>query len=167
MTLSGVMIPVAVLFCFLVSWIFGGFAAFMGALLTVVPLAAGAIVSSSKVKAKTREIQPALDAAWMAAASDVIASSDRALAPRDLAARLGIDEAKAEELLALADVQASIGGAHQRTNEMASFDQRLRVATERADASGGGARVADAELEAAAEAEADAAARAGRQSRRS
>lgn len=149
---SGALLPMALLFSAIIAWLSGSVvASLLVPLVAVVPLAFALAFSLARAKAKGREIQPALDAAWIAAATDVIAQSQRALAPRDLAAALGIDEQKAEELLAMADVQGSIGGAHQRTNAMASFDARLRVATDRAGAT-------DAEIEAAAEAEAAAAA---------
>jgi hypothetical protein len=128
----------------------------------------GALLAWGAQKAAKRgkEIQPALDAAWIAAASDVAAQSRGQLTARDLAVAMGIDEAKAEELLAMVDVNRSIGGgALPRSDEMAAFDAKLRVATDAAGNQGSAqeaAREAAAEDE-AAQAEANARARARRE----
>jgi hypothetical protein len=162
---AGVMLPAALLLSAVIGLITGAGVGLVIALLTASPLAAGLFFSLSKAKEKGREIQPALDAAWMTAATEIAAQSPRALTPRELAASLGVDEAKAEELLAMADMQSALGGGQgPRTDALASFDQRLRVATEKAGGAGAGAS-AEAELEAAAEAEAAAAVEARRQSR--
>jgi hypothetical protein len=164
--LAGVMLPAALILSAVIGLITSAGVGLVIALLTASPLAAGMFFSLSKAKEKGRAIQPALDAAWMTAATEIAAQSPRALTPRELASSLGVDEAKAEELLAMADMQSALGGGGQgpRADAMASFDQRLRVATEKAGSTGSAAS-AEAEREADAEAEAAAAAEARRQSR--
>lgn len=111
--------------------------------------------ASQRASKRGKEIQPALDAAWLAAATDVAAKSRGQLTAADIAAALGVDEAKAEELLAMVDVNRAVGGgALPRSDAMAAFDAKLRVASQAAGASTGQA----AELEAAAEDEASQAA---------
>jgi len=129
----------------------------------------GALLAWGSQKATTRgkEIPPALDAAWLAAASDVAAQSRGQLTAHDLAVALGIDEARAEELLAMVDVHRAMGGGAglPRSDAMAAFDAKLRVATDAAGNQGSAqeaAREAAAEDE-AAQAEANARARARRE----
>ncbi len=64
-------------------------------------------------RARTRgnEITPALDGAWLTAATDVARQLPGPLTAADLGQKLGIEEAQAEELLALLDVDAAVGGA--------------------------------------------------------
>jgi hypothetical protein len=64
-----------------------------------------------RARSRGNEIAPALDGAWLAAANDVARQSPGPLTAADLARNLGIDEAQAEELLALLDVDSAIGGA--------------------------------------------------------
>jgi hypothetical protein len=153
-------------FVFAIFWLIFGFGVPSAIAFLVLggPLAGLLAWGSARAKKAASEIQPALDAAWLAAATDVAARSGGQLSARDLAAALGLDEAKAEELLAVVDVNRAIGsGAQQRTDAMAAFDAKLRVAT----GAGGGAGAEEAELEAAAEneaaGEAAARARAGRE----
>jgi hypothetical protein len=152
---------------FAVFWLIFGLGIVSGALFLLLagPLAALLAWGSQKAGQRGKEIQPALDAAWLAAASDVAAKSRGQLTAPDLAVAMGIDEAKAEELLAMVDVHRAVGGgALPRTDEMAAFDAKLRVATESAAASSSAASGAAAEREATAEDEAaDAQARARRE----
>jgi hypothetical protein len=138
---------------FAIFWlIFGlGIVSAIAFLAVAGPLGALLAWGSSRAAKRGKEIPPALDAAWMAAASDVAAQSRGQLTAHDLAVALGVDEAKAEELLAMVDVNRAVGGgAVPRSAEMAAFDAKLRVATESAGLASGQA----AEREAAAEDEA-------------
>ena len=76
------------------------------ALLAVAPFAAFLAFALSRSAARGREIAPALDAAWLAAATDV-ARQSRGLTAPALALKLGIQEPQAEELMALLDVNAA------------------------------------------------------------
>jgi hypothetical protein len=68
-------------------------------------------VGLGRARARGNEITPALDGAWLAAATDVARQSPGQLTATDLGQKLGIEEAQAEELLALLDVDMSMGGA--------------------------------------------------------
>jgi hypothetical protein len=144
---------------FLIFWLIFGFGVPSALAFLVLggPLAGLLAWGMSRAKKRGSEIQPALDAAWLAAATDVAARSQGQLSARDLAAALGLDEAKAEELLAMVDVNRAIGGgALPRVDAMAAFDAKLRVAT-------GAAGLPDAQAaEREAEAEAEAAQAAAR-----
>lgn len=132
---------------FAVFWLIFGLGIVSGVLFLALagPLAALLAWGSQKAGARGKEIQPALDAAWLAAASDVAAQSRGQITARDLAVAMGIDEAKAEELLALVDVHRAMGGgALPRSDAMAAFDAKLRVATESTQAAEGEA-MAEAE----------------------
>jgi hypothetical protein len=68
-------------------------------------------IGLGRARARGSEITPALDGAWLAAATDVARQSPGPITAADLARNLGIEEAQAEELLALLDVDSAIGGA--------------------------------------------------------
>lgn len=105
-------------------------------LLTAGPLAllTASLVSRSKTQGK--EIGPALDAAWLAAATEVAQASKGKLTPQKLSRALRIDETQAEELIALLEA-----------NDVLHADGKLRI--------GAGLRIAD-EVDAASENEAQA-----------
>jgi hypothetical protein len=64
-----------------------------------------------RARSRGNEIAPALDGAWLAAATDVARQSRGPLTAADLGKNLGIEESQAEELLALLDVDSAMGGA--------------------------------------------------------
>lgn len=64
-----------------------------------------------RARNRGNEITPALDGAWLAAATDVARQIPGPLTAADLGQKLGIEEPQAEELLALLDVDAAVGGA--------------------------------------------------------
>jgi hypothetical protein len=68
-------------------------------------------VGLGRARARGNEITPALDGAWLAAATDVARQSPGPLTAMDLGQKLGIEEAQAEELLALLDVDMAMSGA--------------------------------------------------------
>lgn len=68
-------------------------------------------IGLGRASSRGDEITPALDGAWLAAATDVARQSPGPLTAADLGQKLGIDEGQAEELLALVDVDTSLGGA--------------------------------------------------------
>ncbi|MEP7121934.1 MAG: zinc ribbon domain-containing protein [Byssovorax sp.] len=65
----------------------------------------------SRARSRGNEIAPALDGAWLAAATDVARQSTGPITAADLGQKLGIEEPQAEELLALLDVDSALGGA--------------------------------------------------------
>jgi hypothetical protein len=101
--------------------------------------------SALRAKARGREIEPALDAAWVAIATDVAHQTKGALTARDLADALSIEEAQAEQLLALLDVNDVVKSDITEDGEVA-YSSRLRV-----DAAVEPPAAADAEEEAAAD----------------
>lgn len=103
-------------------------------LLTAGPLALLTSSLFARSKTKGKEIGPALDAAWLAAATDVAQASKGTLTPDKLARALRIEEAQAEELIALLEA-----------NDVLHADGKLRIGT--------GLRIAD-EVEGAGEREA-------------
>lgn len=112
-----------------------------------------------RAAARTKEIQPLIDQAWMTAATDVARRMKTPFTAAKLAQAMGIDEAQAEDLLALLDANDVVRSDVTDAGEVA-YQPRIRV-----DASAS-AESDEAELEAAAEAEAagPAAARDARQS---
>jgi len=91
--------------------------------------------SSSKAK----EIAPALDAAYLAAATE-LASERGKLTPADLQKAFGVDAEQADQLAAMVQVEAGLGGVRIATNDAAKPPGSLEAEF--------------AEMEAAAEAEA-------------
>jgi hypothetical protein len=78
----------------------------VAALFGMAPLVLLLGFSLSRASAQGAQIAPALDDAWLSAAIDV-ARQTRGLTAPVLAGKLGIDEAQAEELMALIDVNAA------------------------------------------------------------
>ena len=152
---------------FAVFWLIFGLGIVSGVLFLALagPLAALLAWGSQKAGQRGKEIQPALDAAWLAAATDVAAKSRGQLTAPDLAVAMSIDEAKAEELLAMVDVHRAVGGgALPRTDDMAAFDAKLRAAEAVSAASAASGAAAEHEATAEEEAaQADAQARARRE----
>lgn len=103
--------------------------------------------SSSRASAKTKEIAPAIDQAWVAAASEVASRLKAPFNAQKLAETMGIDEHTAEELLAQLDANDVVRSDVTDAGEIA-YQPKFRVA----DAPAPGD--ADAEREALAEAEA-------------
>lgn len=95
-------------------------------LFTAGPLAAFVLWAMSRARARGREIGPALDAAWVAAATEVVTRADKAITARDLATALSIEEAQAEELMALLEVSDVVRGAMSAGGDMA-YTPRLRI----------------------------------------
>lgn len=109
--------------------------------------------SLARAKARGKEIQPALDAAWLAVATDVAEQTTGTLTARTIASKMRLDEAKAEELLALLTVNDVLRSDVTDAGEIAY--SRLRVAPV-PGAGAGSAAIDAASAEAEAEAEAEA-----------
>ncbi len=73
------------------------------------PLVAFLVMAASRARSKGAAIGPAIDEAWLSVARD-LAQEGGDVSPPALARRLGIDEAQAEELTALLDVDELTGG---------------------------------------------------------
>lgn len=114
-----------------------------------VPLMALYAWGSAKAKREGKAIGPALDEAWMSAASEMLAKNKGQMSSTDLAAALSIEEEKAEELLAMIDVNHSVGRRFAASDAMAAFDAKLRVASQKSsDMAGAAEHEAQAEEEA-------------------
>jgi hypothetical protein len=99
----------------------------LAGLITALPLAAFMFWAFQRAKARGREIGPALDAAWLALATDIANQSRGDLTAGSLAAALGIAEPQAEELLALLEVNDIVRGAMTAGGDMV-YSSRLRIA---------------------------------------
>ncbi|UQA63707.1 zinc ribbon domain-containing protein [Polyangium aurulentum] len=123
-----------------------GFGFVLAALLTAGPLSGFLLWLVMRARARGKEIEPALDAAWMAVATDVVQQSKEPVTPRALADALRIEESQAEELLALLEASDIVRGDISDAGAL-TYQPRMRI-----DA--GADRAAQAEAEALAEAEA-------------
>jgi hypothetical protein len=72
------------------------------------------VTAVMRARASGTEIGPAIDGAWVAAATDLMRQSRDPLSAQELSQKLGIEEPQAEELLALMDVNEAIGSASVR-----------------------------------------------------
>jgi hypothetical protein len=128
-----------------------GFWIFLAALFTAGPLAALTAWLASRASARSKEIPNAIDEAWMAAATDVVDQSSTPVTSTSLAKALRIEEAQAEELLALLEASDLVlpDGKH-------AYRGRLRVDTSASSASSATNSNLAAEAEAQAQAEAEA-----------
>lgn len=99
---------------------------FASGLLTMAPVAAFALWALRRAKSRSRDIAPALDAAWVSVASDVARQTERPLTAGGLASTLRIAEPQAEELLALLEVNDVVRGAVSPAGEF-GYAPKLRV----------------------------------------
>jgi hypothetical protein len=126
--IAGGIALVPVLLFFVALFIVFGFPTLLVlfALLCTLPLAAFLAYAASRAAARGREIAPALDAAWLAVATDV-ARQVRGITAPALALKLGIAEAQAEELLALVDVERAVRRVRidpdDRSSDLASEEE--------------------------------------------
>lgn len=132
---SGLILPLLLVFFAVASLLVGaGPVIVVLAALTILPTIATLVTALTSASARGREIPAALDAAWTSAATDIAQQSGGSITAPWLAQKLSIDEARAEELLALVDV-----------NEAVSGGPRMRIAHD----APGVTEVAAAEVEAA------------------
>jgi len=124
-----------------------GFGFVVGSLLATGPLSAIMAWLFMRARAAGRQIAPALDDAWLVAATDVVEQSKGPVTARSLAEALRIEEPQAEELVALLEAHDVVRG-----DGKLAFPNRMRIGAP----SGGPSPTLDP-LEAEAEAEAEAA----------
>jgi hypothetical protein len=105
---SGLLLPVLIPLGMALFLVFGAKAAILSWLLLALPVAAFFVFALFRASARGREIAPALDAAWLSAATDV-ARQTRGITAATLAQKLGVAEPQAEELLALVDANSAAG----------------------------------------------------------
>ncbi|WP_437588113.1 zinc ribbon domain-containing protein [Sorangium sp. So ce1000] len=105
---------------------------FAAGLLTMAPVAAFSLWALRRAKSRSREIAPALDAAWVSVASDVARQAEGPLTAGGLASSLRIAEPQAEELLALLEVNDVVRGAVSPAGEF-GYAPKLRVGAARGE----------------------------------
>lgn len=106
---SGLFLPFIGLFFGALLLVFGlSFTLVTLALISLTPVAGFLAYAMSRAGARGREIGPALDAAWIAAATDVAQQLPGPLTAAELGRKLGIEEPQAEELMALIDVNDAL-----------------------------------------------------------
>jgi hypothetical protein len=109
---SGVGIAFVGLFFLFLLLIFGlSFTLALTSVFVLAPVVAFFLFAVSRAGERAKRIAPALDAAWVSVANDVANETAGVLTATDLAAKLGIEEAQAEELVALLDVNAIVSQA--------------------------------------------------------
>lgn len=105
---------------------------FTAGLLTMAPVGAFAVWALRRAKSRSRDIAPALDAAWVSVASDVARQAEGPLTAGGLASTLRIAESQAEELLALLEVNDVVRGAVSPAGEF-GYAPKLRVGAARGE----------------------------------
>lgn len=136
---------------FVLFWLLFGLGLFSGLAYGAlsIPFLALFAWGSTKAKREGQAIGPALDEAWLAAAAELLAKSKGQMSATDVAAALSIEEEKAEELLALIDVDRSVGRRFASSDAMAAFDAKLQQSSQKsAEAAGRAEHEAQAEQEA-------------------
>jgi hypothetical protein len=124
-----------------------GLGIFLVGLFTAGPLAALTAWLASRASTRSKEIPHAIDEAWMAAATDVVEQSSTPVTSTSLAQALRIEEAQAEELLALLEASDLV-----RPDGKHAYRGRLRVDTSTPAATTESNLAAEAEAQAEAEA---------------
>ena len=124
---SSLLLSVATLLFASVSIAFGAhLVVALTSILVTLSLTSLVVWSALRARARGREIEPALDAAWVAIATDVAQQLKRPITSRELAAKLQIEESLAEQLLALLDVNDIVKGELTEQGDLA-FGSKLRV----------------------------------------
>jgi hypothetical protein len=113
---AGLLLPVVLLFVGVLLLVFGlSFALAFMALVALAPVAAFLAFAVGRAGTRSAEIAPAIDAAWLAAATAIARQSPDPVTAAGLAQKLGVEEPQAEELMALLDVnEALLGPARVR-----------------------------------------------------
>jgi hypothetical protein len=139
---AGLSVPFVFVLLVLIKLIFGA-PLILLTLLICGPLAALCAWSVSRARSTSDQIPPALDAAWLAAATDVARQSPGPLTTAQLASTLRIDETRAEELLALLEADDVVRGEVTAAGEV-TYASRMRIE----DADAAATREAEREAEA-------------------
>lgn len=112
---AGLGVPVAAMFVAALALFFGvSITLLVLGTLLFGPVIGALIYAIGRVRSFGREIQPAIDAAWVSAATDVASQTRGGASAQVLAQKLGIDESQADELVALLDVNDAVGAARLR-----------------------------------------------------
>ena len=112
---SGLLLPFVLLMFGVMFLVFGLKLALVAVSLAVLaPIVAFVAFAVSRAGARGREIAPAIDAAWLAAATAIAQQSRDPVTTASLSQKLGIGEPQAEELMALLDVNEAVTGRRVR-----------------------------------------------------
>jgi hypothetical protein len=144
-TAFGALISLPILF-------FSFFAALITLLVISGPSLGIALFARARAASKSQEMTAALDAAWSAATGELIRAG-KAKSAADVAKALGVDAARAQQLLTLASVDAEIGIAGAPNVRIDTSGSALPPDPRFAELEAKAAQEAQAEAEAAATAE--------------
>lgn len=112
MVLTAVAAPTLAVFSVFLLLVFGlHVTTALAAIVLTAPFILGFFVAMTHAKARTAEIVPALDEAWLAAATDLARALGRPMTSEDLVQRMGLEESDAEQLVAMVDVNAESGAS--------------------------------------------------------
>ncbi|NUP07057.1 MAG: hypothetical protein HOW73_13465 [Polyangiaceae bacterium] len=101
-------------FVALLTLLFGGFAwSMVPFILFVVPSIAALLYARSARTSATKEVAASIDAAWMAAAADLVRAG-KVRNAQDLVRATGVDPARAQQVMTMLSVDADIGAPHVR-----------------------------------------------------
>lgn len=106
---GGLLVPFVLLVLGALFLIFGvSVGLVIAALFALGPIGAFLAFAIGRAGARGREIAPAVDAAWLSAATEIAQQSNGPVTAETLVQKLGVAEPQAEELMALVDVNESI-----------------------------------------------------------
>lgn len=109
---TGLLLPFVMLIAAVLFLILGvSVGLVIASLFAIGPVGAFLAYAIGRAGARGREIAPAIDAAWLSAATDIKQQARGQISAPMLAQKLGIEEPQAEELMALIDVNESISPA--------------------------------------------------------
>ncbi|MFT3774896.1 MAG: zinc ribbon domain-containing protein [Minicystis sp.] len=112
---SGLLLPFVLLMFGVMLAVFGMSGTLLAvSLLALTPIAGFLAYAVSRAGARSREIAPSIDAAWLAAATAIAQQSHGVVTAASLSQKLGIEEPQAEELMALLDVNEAVTGPRMR-----------------------------------------------------
>ncbi|APR82972.1 Hypothetical protein A7982_08321 [Minicystis rosea] len=112
---GGLLLPFVLLLFGVMFLVFGLKLALVAvSLMALLPVAAFVAFAVSRAGARSHEIAPAIDAAWLAAATAIAQQSRGPVTTASLSQKLGIEEPQAEELMALLDVNEAVTGRRVR-----------------------------------------------------
>jgi hypothetical protein len=106
---SGLLMPFVALFFLALMVVFGmSVGLILTSLVFMAPVAGFFAYAAGRAGARGREIGPAIDAAWISAATDIAQQARGPISAADLSKKLGVEEPQAEELMALLDVNDAL-----------------------------------------------------------
>lgn len=111
---AGLSLPFIALFAMLLGLVWSWAVAATIALVVGGPIAAGAAFAMRRNKERTSEIASLVERAWVSAATDITEAKGGKVSAKELAKVLGVDRARAEQLLAMVSVDSELAGSGLR-----------------------------------------------------